>query len=411
VEIKRKACTVYGVILFCGLVSPRFATAQHSKSVVVEMRSIGTGQGGTQSSTPKNELPLCSDAQSGKNAEEHEREREAREGLPANYRSWLTEDVVYIITPGERCVFLRLASDEERDQFIDQFWRRRDPDPHSLENAFKQEHYRRIVWANEKYGAKIPGWKADRGRIYICYGPPDEIESHPIDQASWKPLVGEPSDVKYSWEKWHYRYLADVGESVDIDFVEPLGSVDYEVRLTPEDEDRWAHNLARARQSGTGPGAGRQSVSYIGIEPSPVVKYKDLEAVVTARIIRDQVHFHQRIEYARATHASTVAKILVDISDDQLNPPTKEQNSASGYEILGRIAKPFGRIVFDFERSGEMDAKNVPGQRHSVREATAALEPGPYELAIVVKDIASGKVGVTHTTFEVPRFEELATGN
>jgi GWxTD domain-containing protein len=411
VEIKRKACSVYGVILFCGLVCPRSAAGRDSKSIVVEMRSIGTGQDGTQRSAQKNELPPCSDAQSGKTAEEHERERKASESLPANYRNWLAEDAVYIITPGERCVFLRLPSDLDRNQFIEQFWYRRDPNPYSLENAFKQEHYRRIVWANEKYGTKVPGWKTDRGRIYICYGPPDEIESHPIDQPSWKPWEGEPGDVKYSWEKWHYRHVDNIGENVDIEFVEPPGSVDYSMRLTPQDKDRLVFNPERSRASREGTEAGPQIVSYIGVEPSPVVKYKDLEAVVTARIIRDQVHFRQRIEYEKATHASTVAKISVDIPDDQLSPRPKEQDSVSGYEIFGRIANPSGRIVFDFERSSEVDEQNKPGRGNSSRQATIALDPGSYELAIVVKDIASGKVGVTHTTFEVPRFEELATGN
>jgi GWxTD domain-containing protein len=411
VEIKRKACSVYRVILVCCLLFPLLAKTQDTKSVGVETRMAGGGQETVQTAPDRSALPDCSDPPNREAWKERSKEQKRLfAALAANYHSWLNEDVLYLATSTERCIFLHLASDKERDDFIEQFWYRRDPDPYSLENAFKQEHYRRIVLANEQYGTKIPGWKTDRGRIYICYGPPDEIESHPIDQPSWKPLEGEPSDVKYSWERWHCRHVDNIGESVDLEFVEPPGSYDYSMRMPPQDKDLLLFVPERDRASREGTEAEQQIVSYIGVAPSPVVKYKDLEAVAISRIIRDQVHFHHRIEYARATHASTVAKILVDIPDEQLSPPGKEQDSAAGYEIFGRITKPTGWVVFEFERSGEVDGKNIPGQRHSGREATAALEPGPYELALVVKDIASGKVGVTHTTFEVPKFEELATG-
>ncbi len=113
-----------------------------------------------------------------------ERERKKREAklkkeLETPYRKWLNEDVAYIITDEERAAFKRLQTDEEREQFIEQFWLRRDPTPDTVENEFKEEHYRRIAYANEHYASGIPGWKTDRGRIYITYGPPDEIESHP----------------------------------------------------------------------------------------------------------------------------------------------------------------------------------------------------------------------------------------
>ena len=102
-----------------------------------------------------------------------------RKELETPYKKWLNEDVVYIITDEERAAFKRLQTDEEREQFIEQFWLRRDPTPDTVENEFKEEHYRRIAYANEHYASGIPGWKTDRGRIYIMYGPPDEIESHP----------------------------------------------------------------------------------------------------------------------------------------------------------------------------------------------------------------------------------------
>src|SRR5271156_2317889 len=102
-----------------------------------------------------------------------------KQELSKTYKKWLDEDVVYIISDEERKAFKQLSNDEERDQFIEGFWQRRDPTPDTEENEFKEEHYRRIEYANEHFAAGLPGWKTDRGRIYIMYGPADEIDAHP----------------------------------------------------------------------------------------------------------------------------------------------------------------------------------------------------------------------------------------
>ena len=96
--------------------------------------------------------------------------------LDSAYRQWLSEDVTYIISPDERNAFLQLDTNEEREQFIEQFWLRRSGNPDLPENDFKEEHYRRIAYANEHYASGIPGWKTDRGRMYIMWGPADEVE-------------------------------------------------------------------------------------------------------------------------------------------------------------------------------------------------------------------------------------------
>ena len=139
------------------------------------------------------------------------------------YTMWLREDVAYIIEDAERKAFLQLSTNEEREHFIEQFWLRRDPTPETSRNEFKEEHYRRIGYANERFGWKqIPGWKTDRGRIYIVYGPPDELESHPAVQG------GSPSS-----EKWLYRYLKGVGTNVIIEFVSTAGDNDYRMTTDP----------------------------------------------------------------------------------------------------------------------------------------------------------------------------------
>jgi len=131
------------------------------------------------------------------------------------YQKWLDEDVTYIITAGERAAFKRLSTDAERKDFIEQFWLLRDPTPGTAENEFKDEHYRRIAYANEHFGAQAPGWKTDRGRIYIVFGPPDEIE----DQSSSV--------------NWTYRYLEGIGSNVKIHFVDRAGSGEFQMLIDP----------------------------------------------------------------------------------------------------------------------------------------------------------------------------------
>jgi GWxTD domain-containing protein len=103
-------------------------------------------------------------------------------------RRWLDEDVAYIITSEERSAFKHLKTDEEREQFIESFWLRRDPTPDTIDNEYKDDHFQRIAYANEHFASGIPGWKTDRGRIYIMYGKPDEIESHPSGGTYDRPI-------------------------------------------------------------------------------------------------------------------------------------------------------------------------------------------------------------------------------
>ena len=134
------------------------------------------------------------------------------------YTKWVSEDVAYIIRDDERAAFGRLQSDAEREHFIEQFWLRRDPTPGTVENEFKEEHYRRIAYTNEHYATSVPGWKTDRGRIYIVYGPPDEKESHPSPVPS---------------EQWLYHFIEGVGKNVVVEFVDPARTGDYRMTTDP----------------------------------------------------------------------------------------------------------------------------------------------------------------------------------
>jgi GWxTD domain-containing protein len=135
--------------------------------------------------------------------------------LATPYTKWVDEDVVYIIKPSEREGFLKLQTNEERERFIQEFWESRNPVHGANENKFKEEHYRRIAYANDHFSSPgIAGWKSDRGRIYILYGPPDEIEQHQLVH------------------QWLYYLIEDVGKNVVIEFADTKGNGDY--RMTPE---------------------------------------------------------------------------------------------------------------------------------------------------------------------------------
>src|SRR3970282_775243 len=173
----------------------------------------------------------------------NEKEREKRnkkleKELETAYRKWLQEDVLYILTTEERDAFLHLNSDEEREQFIEQFWLRRDPTPDSIENEFREEHYRRIAYANERFSSGKPGWRTDRGRIYIAWGPPDDIESHPSGGAYYRPMEeGGGSTSTSAFEQWRYRYLEGVGQAVILAFVARSRSGEYRLTMAPSEKD------------------------------------------------------------------------------------------------------------------------------------------------------------------------------
>ena len=147
----------------------------------------------------------------------------SRPATAERYTQWVTEDVAYIITDAERAAFKRLESNEERDHFVEQFWLRRDPTPDTVKNEFKEEHYRRLAYANENFASSIPGWKTDRGRIYITYGPPDEKGS----QASQLGLHTA------AFEQWRYRHIDFVGNNIVIEFVNTPGTGEYRMTTDP----------------------------------------------------------------------------------------------------------------------------------------------------------------------------------
>src|SRR5438034_11664882 len=168
--------------------------------------------------------------------------RNVKPELNKAYKDWLEKDVAYIITDEERKAFKKLQTDDERERFIEEFWRRRDPDPDTDENEYREEYYERSAYANEHFASGIPGWKTDRGRIYIMYGKPDEKDSHPAGGPyEREPTEGGGSTTTYPFERWFYRYLPGIGSGIEIEFVDPTGSGEYRIARNPDEKDALLH--------------------------------------------------------------------------------------------------------------------------------------------------------------------------
>jgi GWxTD domain-containing protein len=359
--------------------------------------------------------------------------------LDSQYRQWLSEDVVYIISPEERQAFLQLDTNEEREQFIEQFWLRRSSNPDLPDNDFKEEHYRRIAYANEHFASGIPGWKTDRGRMYIMWGPADEVESHPTGGTYDRPMEeGGGSTTTYPWESWRYRYMEGIGENVIWEFVDPSGSGEYHLTMDPSEKDALLHvpgaGLSLLESMGMASKTDRFTRSdgtnlptSLGGTPSsmdefnrleqyskafkpPAVKYKDLEAIVTARIVRDQVHFTYRTDYLKVTNDTVLVPVTVQIPNNQLSFEAKEGIHSATLNIFGRVSTLTGRVVQTFEDPVSRDFPDSLFQRsvklQSIYQKAVPLRPGLYRLDIVIKDVKSGNVGVINTRLQVPRYDD-----
>jgi GWxTD domain-containing protein len=359
--------------------------------------------------------------------------------LDSSYRQWLTEDVTYIISPDERNAFLQLDTNEEREQFIEQFWLRRSSNPDLPENDFKEEHYRRIAYANEHYASGIPGWKTDRGRMYIMWGPADEVESHPTGGTYDRPMEeGGGSTSTYPWETWRWRYLEGIGENIILEFVDPSGSGEYHMTMDPGEKDALLHvpgaglsqmeamgmsskadRFTRSDGMTTPKSMGGQSESmnefsrlelYAKVNKPPEVKFKDLEAVVTSRIVRDQLHFNWRTDYLKVTNETVLVPVTVQVPNGQLSFTAKEGIHSASMNIFGRVTTLTGRVVQTFEDSVSRDFPDSLFQQslklQSIYQKAVPLRPGLYRLDLVIKDVQSGNVGVVNARLAVPRYDD-----
>src|SRR6266404_6238025 len=311
-------------------------------------------------------------------------EKAFRKELRGEYRKWLDEDVRWIISDDERKAFMQLSNDEERDQFIEAFWQRRNPNPDSEDNEFKEEHYARIAYANDHFAAGIPGWKTDRGRIYIMYGKPDEIESHPSGGTYERPIEeGGGSTSTFPFEIWRYRYIEGIGNEVLLEFVDPSMSGEYRYTIDPSEKDALLHvpgagltfdeqffgrdKADRLNRDGASLGnalgnTGRNN-QFDRLELSakvfrpPEIKFKDLETIVTTKLSFNLLPFKYRTDFVRVTEESVLMPVTVLLQNKDLAFQEQEGIHRAMVHVFGKISGINGRTAQVFE---DTIAQDIP---------------------------------------------------
>jgi len=378
--------------------------------------------------------------------ERKKKEEKLRKELETPYRKWLNEDVAYIITDEERQAFKRLQTDEEREQFIEQFWLRRDPTPDTVENEFKEEHYRRIAYSNENFASGIPGWKTDRGRIYITYGPPDEKETHPSGGTYERPTdEGGGTTSTFPFEQWRYRYIEGIGTDINIEFVDPTMSGEYRMTMDPSEKDALLYvpgagltmmeqmgmaskNDRFNRSDGTHLGVpqGQESEKmnefsrleqFAKLQKPPAVKFKDLEAAVNSRISYNILPMKVRADFFPLTEASVLTFVTLQFDNKDLQFHAKDGVQKASVNIFGKVSTMTRRIVTNFEDTVEVTSPpeylQQTAQRKSIYNKSVPLAPGTYRLNVVAKDVIGGNLNSYEVALVVPRMdnEKLMASN
>ncbi len=375
--------------------------------------------------------------------ERRRREERLRKELEGPYRKWLNEDVTYIITDEERQAWKRLNTDEEKEQFIEQFWLRRDPTPDSAENEYKEEHYRRIAYTNERFASGIPGWKTDRGRIYITFGPADEVESHPSGGSYERPYEeGGGTTSTYPFEKWRYRWIEGIGTDIIIEFVDPTMTGEYRMTMDPSEKDALLYvpnaglTLSEqmglsdksdrfSRTDGTRLGTGDSPLpmrmnqferleQFAKLQKPPAVKFKDLEAMVTSTIKFNLLPMKARADFIRMTNSTILTNVTLQFDKKDLQFQQKEGIAKAIVNIYGRITTMSRRVsnvfedVVTVESPAELLAQASKGA--SIYQKSIPLAPGTYRLNVVVKDVVGGNMNNYEMALHVPHYDESKLG-
>lgn len=364
--------------------------------------------------------------------------RNVKPELKKAYKDWLEKDVSIIITDEERKAFKKLQTDEEREQFIEQFWRRRDPDPDTDENEYREQYYERIAYANEHFASGIPGWKTDRGRIYIMYGKADDVESHPAGGPYDRPSYhGGGTTSTYPFEIWFYRYLPGVGSGVEIEFVDPTGSGEYRIARSPDEKDALLYTpnagLTLAEQLGLSSkssriyGLGQGGIQNGRVQDAPfermqlladlnrppVVQFKDLETalgVTGSGIVEDNpLNFDMRIDYFRQSDERVITAFTVQADNSALTFADSGGVQTARLNIFGRITSVSGRRAGVFEdpviTTATVQELTQTKGRKSAYQKAVALAPGTYKVDVIVRDVVSGATGIRHMGFTVPKYD------
>jgi GWxTD domain-containing protein len=362
--------------------------------------------------------------------------------LKGEYKKWVDEDVRWIITDQEMQAFKSLSNDEERDQFIEQFWLRRNPNPDSPENEYREEHYARIAYANEHFAAGKPGWKTDRGHIYIAYGKADSIDSHPSGGSYDRPMdEGGGNTSTYPFEIWHYRYLEGIGDNIDIEFVDTCMCGDYHMTIDRSEKDA-LKNVPGAGQTlyeqqgqaskadrfsgggleqlGAGPGSSaNQSKQFDRLDrfaklmAPPEIKFKDLESfMATSKILTGPPFlFDVRTDYVKVTNDTVIVPLTLQIRNGDITFTNKDGAAMGTVNILGRVSNLNHKPIETFEDTVNVQVPSELLARTrnnvSVYWKSLPLRPGLYKIDIVIKDVNNpDHIGRWQRSVNVPRYDD-----
>ncbi len=347
------------------------------------------------------------------------------------FQKWLAEDVRYIVTPQERSVFLKLTTDEERERFIESFWQRRDPDPQTAWNEFKEEHYRRIAYANETFHSGRDGWRTDRGRIHIVFGPPTSIERHPTGGTYLRPMEeGGGMTTTHPFERWFYNHLDDVGTGIEVEFVDPTGTGDYRIALRDTEKDAllmtgggetFFESMGLESRAGRirsaelmrpaglkGDSFGGQGTNpflrlerYVQLQRPPRFKFEDLRALVETNLQYDQVPFEHTYHLFRYTDDLLLAPVTIAIDNRHLTfigaPPLERAT----VNVYGRLQALTGNIVYEFEDVVQSDRSSGRRADRSLYQRYLPAKPGHYKLTLIIQDVESEKLGTSQSLVEI----------
>jgi GWxTD domain-containing protein len=363
-----------------------------------------------------------------------EKPRKVKRELKKAYVDWIN-DVDPILTQADRDAWKKLETDEEREKFIEDFWRRHDPDPDTEENEFKEEFFERVTYANEHFASGKPGRLTDRGRIYIKFGKPDEIESHPAGGLYERPSYeGGGSTSTYPFEKWFYRYLPNVRSGVEIEFVDPTGSGEYRLARNPDEKD------ALINIPGAGPtfaeligaetradrlnnlgGFGRVNYTrsqdsqfqvmdlLLALQRDQPFERNPLDSSTSTPIVDDSsINFDTQINFFRQSDNRVLAVLTVQTDNDQLHFADSGGLKTARLNIFGKVTSVTNLTAAKFEDSVTTTATAQELVSTRTRKSAYArvfiLTPGRYRVDVIVRDIQTGNGGVRNVGFVAPKF-------
>jgi len=436
-----------GLVLGVMLLSAGWGSARGQQAAAPATQA--TASGGVTQTAPTVEKPNPLKRRM-TDKEKITQQKNLKEELKGHYKTWVEQDVRWIITDTELQAFKQLTNDEERDQFEEEFWQRRNPNPDDPDNTYRDEIYARIAYANEHFTSGKPGWMTDRGHIYIAYGKPDDIDAHPSTGSYDRPMdEGGGNTVAYPFEVWHYRYIEGIGDNIDLEFVDTCQCGDYHYTVDRSEKDALKHvpnaGLTQAEEEGQTKKEDRfkgGGLEQLGLSPGlmsqlqdkqfdrldleakimapPPVKYADMdEFMASSKILTGPPFlFDVRTDYVKVTNDTVIVPITIQVKNSDITFETKDGVSVGRVDIEGRVSNLTHKVV-DGGWFGDPVEVSTPSELLAAKQKQSSvywkalpLRPGLYKIDIVIKDTNNpDHVGRWTRSINVPKFDDDTLGH